>query len=391
MRVMTIHGAKGLDFEHIYVVQLHKGSGRATARGVSRRGGRRARVPPVRRADPGLGPRGAAARPRRGGRARAHALRRDDARQEAPGARGHLARAPALGAAGPDHASSCRSGAKAGPISTRPRPSWPRAASTSRTPPARAGSFRACRRRRPPALCAAAGARQRFRRRARWRARRRRCTPRASAHGRTRRAPSAAPPPPPPSGDARRARGTRLRRGRARRRGAAGAAREVARAVGTAVHRVLEEFDFAADPQAELARQRAALETLLAGSADADARGGPRASRADRARGALRAAVRARRHVLPRELPVLLPPEAGAGPAASSPASSTSSIAIRRRPSGSSPTTRRTASRATPRRGARPTPSRARLPAGPARRARARHTPRFELWFLDADRVEVVA
>src|SRR5262249_39499297 len=31
VRVLTIHGAKGLDFEHVYVLQLHKGSSPAVA------------------------------------------------------------------------------------------------------------------------------------------------------------------------------------------------------------------------------------------------------------------------------------------------------------------------------------------------------------------------
>ena len=34
VRIMTIHGAKGLDFEHVYLMQLHKGSGRGGFGGV---------------------------------------------------------------------------------------------------------------------------------------------------------------------------------------------------------------------------------------------------------------------------------------------------------------------------------------------------------------------
>ncbi|MBW1688133.1 MAG: UvrD-helicase domain-containing protein, partial [Deltaproteobacteria bacterium] len=34
VQVMTIHGAKGLDFEHVYLVQLHKGSGRDDRGGI---------------------------------------------------------------------------------------------------------------------------------------------------------------------------------------------------------------------------------------------------------------------------------------------------------------------------------------------------------------------
>ena len=96
---------------------------------------------------------------------------------------------------------------------------------------------------------------------------------------------------------------------------ASGRGGEVARAVGTAIHRVLEEFDFAADPQAELSHQRAALETQLAGSADA-ALAEARELLEQLATGKLFARLRALAGaILHRELPVLVPPEAGAGPA----------------------------------------------------------------------------
>jgi ATP-dependent exoDNAse (exonuclease V) beta subunit len=89
---------------------------------------------------------------------------------------------------------------------------------------------------------------------------------------------------------------------------------EVARAVGSAIHRVLEEIDFEADPGAELARQRAALETLLAGAPE------PALEQArellDRiVAGSLFAKLRGLAgEIRYRELPVLVPPEPEAGP-----------------------------------------------------------------------------
>jgi ATP-dependent helicase/nuclease subunit A len=101
----------------------------------------------------------------------------------------------------------------------------------------------------------------------------------------------------------------------------AGAAAAVARAVGTAIHRVLEELDLEAEPAAELARQRAALPMLVSSAADAGNR--ERALREARelfdriAGGALLARLRGLRGAVAfRELPVLLPPEASDGPAA---------------------------------------------------------------------------
>jgi ATP-dependent exoDNAse (exonuclease V) beta subunit len=95
---------------------------------------------------------------------------------------------------------------------------------------------------------------------------------------------------------------------------AGGRGGEVARAVGTAIHRVLEEFDFAADPQAEFARQQAVLETLLGGSAGA-ALAEARELLEQIAQGELFARLRGLAgEVLYRELPVLVPPAPGVGP-----------------------------------------------------------------------------
>jgi ATP-dependent helicase/nuclease subunit A len=101
----------------------------------------------------------------------------------------------------------------------------------------------------------------------------------------------------------------------------AAAAAAVARAVGTAIHRVLEELDLAAEPAAELARQHAALPALVRSAADAAY--APAALREARelldriAGGALLARLRGLRDAVAfRELPVLLPAEGDDGPAA---------------------------------------------------------------------------
>jgi ATP-dependent exoDNAse (exonuclease V) beta subunit len=84
--------------------------------------------------------------------------------------------------------------------------------------------------------------------------------------------------------------------------------------VGTAIHRALEEFDFSADPRAELARQHAALETLLAHDPD-EALAGARELLERIAGGRLFERLRTLAgEILYRELPVLVPPEAGVGP-----------------------------------------------------------------------------
>jgi ATP-dependent helicase/nuclease subunit A len=92
----------------------------------------------------------------------------------------------------------------------------------------------------------------------------------------------------------------------------------VARAVGVAIHRVLEELDLAADPEPELARARARLEALVRGAAE------PGACEAARERGLellervaggrLLARLRGLgANVLYRELPVIVPGDASEG------------------------------------------------------------------------------
>jgi len=103
-------------------------------------------------------------------------------------------------------------------------------------------------------------------------------------------------------------------------RGGEGLDREAAMAAGGAVHRALEEWDLDADPAAELARQRARLPAYLAPLARGDGleRALPRAAElldGFAAGGLLAHLRRLRGHVLARELPVLLPPgDPGNGP-----------------------------------------------------------------------------
>jgi ATP-dependent exoDNAse (exonuclease V) beta subunit len=175
--------------------------------------------------------------------------------------------------------------------------------------------------------------------------------------------------------------------------------REAAMAAGAAVHRALETWDLAAAPHQEAARQRDRLSAYLAtvvrgGDLDAAL---PRArDLLDRLAGsALLARLRSlRAHVLARELPVLLPPGEGetapVGFVAGAidllyrdPATGRLVIADYKTDEVESPEalTRRAAAYA---------------PQGAAY-VRALHEalalaepPRFELWFLRADRVEVV-
>jgi len=96
---------------------------------------------------------------------------------------------------------------------------------------------------------------------------------------------------------------------------------EVARAVGTALHRALEEFDLEVEPEAEFARWRDALEGDLSAlvepeslaAAVADARALFDALVAGRLFSRLRSLAGC---VVARELPVLAPPDADGGPAA---------------------------------------------------------------------------
>jgi ATP-dependent exoDNAse (exonuclease V) beta subunit len=107
--------------------------------------------------------------------------------------------------------------------------------------------------------------------------------------------------------------------GEARARRRAGRADALARAVGTAIHRVLEELDLSAEPAAELARARAALADLVAGEAEEalreDALAQSRELLDALARGPLFARLRGLADaIVCRELPLLLPPLPEAGP-----------------------------------------------------------------------------
>jgi ATP-dependent exoDNAse (exonuclease V) beta subunit len=95
---------------------------------------------------------------------------------------------------------------------------------------------------------------------------------------------------------------------------------EIARAVGTAVHRALEQLDLEAEPEAEVARRREALEGDLGALVDPENLEAAVAN----ARSLLDAIVEGplfpklrslADSVVARELPVLAPPEADAGPA----------------------------------------------------------------------------
>jgi ATP-dependent exoDNAse (exonuclease V) beta subunit len=93
--------------------------------------------------------------------------------------------------------------------------------------------------------------------------------------------------------------------------------RDVAMAAGGAIHRALETWDLAADPGSETERQRGLLPSYLGTLAEVDvaARALPLAAELldGFAKGPLLARLRGlREHVLARELPVLLPPSGGA-------------------------------------------------------------------------------
>ncbi|HEX3130311.1 MAG TPA: UvrD-helicase domain-containing protein [Thermoanaerobaculia bacterium] len=96
-----------------------------------------------------------------------------------------------------------------------------------------------------------------------------------------------------------------------------GVDRDVAMAAGGAIHRALETWDLAADPGSETERQRGLLPSYLGTLAEVDvaARALPLAAELldGFAKGPLLARLRGlREHVLARELPVLLPPSGGA-------------------------------------------------------------------------------
>jgi ATP-dependent exoDNAse (exonuclease V) beta subunit len=97
--------------------------------------------------------------------------------------------------------------------------------------------------------------------------------------------------------------------------------RQAARSIGTAIHRCLEGFDFAAEPAAEFQRQRAALARAVELEVAPGEQGGSlelAEQLLDRiAQGRLFARLRIlANHIVARELPVLLPPLAEEDPIA---------------------------------------------------------------------------
>jgi ATP-dependent exoDNAse (exonuclease V) beta subunit len=97
--------------------------------------------------------------------------------------------------------------------------------------------------------------------------------------------------------------------------GAGGAERRAARAVGTAIHRLLEQLDLDGDPAEELERLRPRVAAWLAGALPDDERAGEWArARAEQllerlGQGPLLPRLRdLREHVVARELPALSPP-----------------------------------------------------------------------------------
>ncbi len=175
-------------------------------------------------------------------------------------------------------------------------------------------------------------------------------------------------------------------------------------AAGGAVHRALETWDLAAEPAAELARQRARLPATLAalGVGEADRGRALRRARAvleQFAAGPLLPRLRSlREQIVARELPVLLPPAAPEnggepGPVGFVAGADRPALPRSRRPANwSSPTTRPT-TRTPP---ACPPLAAAYAPQGGLYVRAVRDAlglpaaPRFELWFLRAGEVVVV-
>jgi ATP-dependent helicase/nuclease subunit A len=315
VQVTTIHGAKGLDFEHVYLVQLHKGSGRDGRGGVEPGevdGALEYRL--LGAPTPGWD---------RVARDRDSVAKAEQVRTLYV-AMTRAKRRLVLAGLWPEHQRSVRPGQTMQLLQER-REGRPELDATAAELVARGVDFQDAARTRWvfPGLPAAqaAGALRRRRRaaalppplevareaQALHAARERARLHQARAFG---GAASAAAQKETLAERGERGSGQPVPAGAASGRGG-----EVARAVGTAIHRVLEEFDFAADPRAELARQRAALETLLAGRADA-ALAEARELLEQIAQGKLFARLRALAGgILHRELPVLVPPEPGAGPA----------------------------------------------------------------------------
>ncbi len=172
----------------------------------------------------------------------------------------------------------------------------------------------------------------------------------------------------------------------------------VARAVGVAIHGVLEELDLAAEPAAELARVRARLADLVRGSAEPGARDAAQTD-ADAlleriARGELLGRLRELgANLLYRELPVLLPADPDEGAIAC--VTGVVDLVYRDPASGELVIADYKTDRVGPE---------ADLAAHARRYARQgavyqralrdglglAYTPRFELWFLQADRIEPI-
>jgi ATP-dependent helicase/nuclease subunit A len=179
-----------------------------------------------------------------------------------------------------------------------------------------------------------------------------------------------------------------------------GPSRTAARIAGTAVHRILEDFDLTADPEEELARQRRRMPDLVAAQAGEGERAAALA-RAEEAlavlsRGGLLARLRGlAEHVVSRELPVLLPPSAD-GPGAVGFAAGSIDLCYRDPETdewvvADYKTDRIEGDADVADLVARYTEQGRAYQRALREALRLTEDPRFELWFLDANRVEVVA
>jgi ATP-dependent helicase/nuclease subunit A len=175
---------------------------------------------------------------------------------------------------------------------------------------------------------------------------------------------------------------------------------EAARAAGTAVHRILEGFDLAADPEKELARQQRRLPDLVGALVGE----GERAAALQRAEEVVAELRRGRllsklcglaEHVVSRELPVLLPPAAEERRAVAFVAGSID--LCYRDPETAEwvvadyKTDRVVSDADVAERVALYTDQGRSYQRALREAFGLQSDPRFELWFLDADRVEVVA
>jgi ATP-dependent helicase/nuclease subunit A len=175
---------------------------------------------------------------------------------------------------------------------------------------------------------------------------------------------------------------------------------ESVKAAGTAVHRILEEFDLTADPREELARQQQRLPDLVAALV-AEAQSAAAVTRAEEVLEKLRRGPLLRKlcglaeHVVSRELPVLLPP-AGEGRGAVAFVAGSIDLCYRDPETAewvvADYKTDRVASDADVAERVSLYTAQGRSYQRALREALGLQAdPRFELWFLDAGRVEVVA